>query len=141
MVRESDSARQKRILQHAQRSSSANSLRAMLDIARTRGLSVRLHEWDNDPMLLGTPAGAIDLRSGKPLEHPDPREYISKAVGCMPRGLFGPDDGMEARQGVRFSIAFSMVTLPRLRSCNAPSATASPAAPPRNVCSSATVPG
>ena len=92
MVRESDSARQKRILQHAQRSSSANSLRAMLDIARTRGLSVRLHEWDNDPMLLGTPAGAIDLRSGKPLEHPDPREYISKAVGCTTEGLFGPDD-------------------------------------------------
>jgi hypothetical protein len=52
----------------------------MLDIARTRGLSVRLAEWDNDLMLLGTPTGAIDLRSGKPLERPDPHDYIREVA-------------------------------------------------------------
>ncbi|TMH34905.1 MAG: hypothetical protein E6H66_08975 [Betaproteobacteria bacterium] len=79
LARESDSTRQKRLLAHAQRSSSVNSLRAMLEIARTRGLTVPLREWDTDPMLLGTPGGAIDLRTAKALA-PDPKLRISKAV-------------------------------------------------------------
>jgi putative DNA primase/helicase len=79
LTREADSGRQKRILAHAQRSSGAASLRAMLEIARTHGLTVPLAEWDGHPMLLGTPTGAIDLRTGEGLT-PDPWRRLGKAV-------------------------------------------------------------
>jgi putative DNA primase/helicase len=81
LAEEPDTGRQKRLLAHAQRSSNVNSLRAMLEIARTRGLTVKLPEWDADSMLLGTPAGAIDLRTGTALA-PDPRLRIRKAISC-----------------------------------------------------------
>ena len=41
LAREADPHRQKRLLAHAQRSCSANSLQAMLTIAKTRGLTIR----------------------------------------------------------------------------------------------------
>jgi putative DNA primase/helicase len=81
LAHESDGGRQKRILAHAQKSSSTNSLQAMLVIARALGMTVPLHEWDKDPMLLGTPSGAIDLRTGAALS-PDPWRRISKVAGA-----------------------------------------------------------
>lgn len=39
--------------------------------------------WDNDPWLLGTPKGTIDLRTGK-MHAPRREEYITKLTGCPP---------------------------------------------------------
>lgn len=39
--------------------------------------------WDNDPWLLGTPAGTIDLRNGK-MHSPRKDECITKLTGCAP---------------------------------------------------------
>lgn len=39
--------------------------------------------WDSDPMLLGTPAGIVDLRTGR-LRRPDPSAYITRLTGVSP---------------------------------------------------------
>ncbi|WP_298190968.1 phage/plasmid primase, P4 family [Novosphingobium sp.] len=39
--------------------------------------------WDTDPMLLGTPAGTLDLHTGK-LRTPRPSDHITKLAGCAP---------------------------------------------------------
>lgn len=39
--------------------------------------------WDNDPWLLGTPKGTLDLRTGK-MHTPRPDEGITKLTGCYP---------------------------------------------------------
>jgi len=39
--------------------------------------------WDNDPWLLGTPAGTLDLRTGK-MHAPRREEHITKVTGCGP---------------------------------------------------------
>ncbi len=39
--------------------------------------------WDSDPFLLGTPAGTIDLRTGK-LREPDPADGITKIAAVAP---------------------------------------------------------
>lgn len=64
LSREFDQGRQKRLLARAQRSCSVNSLKAMITIARTRGLTVPIREWDADPLLLGVENGIVDLRRG-----------------------------------------------------------------------------
>lgn len=59
LVREADANRQKRLLAHAQRSCSANGLRAMIGIAKTLGLTVFQREWDADPFLLGVQTASL----------------------------------------------------------------------------------
>jgi len=39
--------------------------------------------WDNDPWLLGTPGGTLDLRNGK-MHAPRRDEFITKVTGCKP---------------------------------------------------------
>ena len=79
LARESDQSRQKRLLAHAQRSCSANSLHAMIGIAKTLGMTVAQREWDRDPFLIGVENGILDLRTGQPIQ-PNHAHRISKAV-------------------------------------------------------------
>lgn len=39
--------------------------------------------WDNDPWLLGTPNGTLELKTGK-MHAPRPAEFITKQTGCAP---------------------------------------------------------
>jgi putative DNA primase/helicase len=39
--------------------------------------------WDQDPWLLGTPGGTLDLRTGR-MHQPRPEEGITKLTGCQP---------------------------------------------------------
>lgn len=39
--------------------------------------------WNADPMLLGTPTGTVDLRTGD-CRQPAPGDYITKVAGCAP---------------------------------------------------------
>ncbi len=39
--------------------------------------------WDRDPMLLATPAGTLDLRSGR-MHRPRREDYITRVTGCAP---------------------------------------------------------
>jgi putative DNA primase/helicase len=46
-------------------------------------LSATSETWDRDPFLLGTPAGTVDLRTGK-LREPDPAHAITKLTSVAP---------------------------------------------------------
>jgi putative DNA primase/helicase len=48
-----------------------------------RTFAVTSETWDRDPFLLGTPAGTVDLRTGK-LREPDPRDGITKVTAVAP---------------------------------------------------------
>jgi putative DNA primase/helicase len=39
--------------------------------------------WDNDPWLLGTPKGTLNLKTGK-MHQPRPSDFITKLTGCNP---------------------------------------------------------
>jgi putative DNA primase/helicase len=39
--------------------------------------------WDNDPWLIGTPAGTLNLKTGK-MHAPRPQDGITKLTGCQP---------------------------------------------------------
>ena len=55
----------KRMMAHVRYTSKANNLRAMIEMAKSEpGMTVRLSEFDDDPMLLGVANGALDLRTG-----------------------------------------------------------------------------
>jgi len=86
LAHESDQGRQKRLLAHAQRSCSANSLHAMIDIAKTLGLTVPQREWDRDPLLLGVENGIVDLRTGQPIA-PDRLMRVCKVAAVT----YAPD--------------------------------------------------
>jgi putative DNA primase/helicase len=45
--------------------------------------AVEAGQWDADPMLLGTPGGTVDLRTGK-LRKPDPADKITRLTSCTP---------------------------------------------------------
>lgn len=61
-----DDPKTKRLMAHVERSSSARSLRAMIDMAKSElGMTVRMCELDADPMLLGVANGVLDLRTSK----------------------------------------------------------------------------
>lgn len=45
--------------------------------------AVTSNVWDNDPWLLGTPGGTLDLRTGK-MHTPRRDEHITKVTGCKP---------------------------------------------------------
>jgi putative DNA primase/helicase len=46
-------------------------------------LATTSEEWDRDPMLLGTPGGTVNLRTGA-LRPPNPTDYITKSVAVAP---------------------------------------------------------
>ena len=55
----------KRMMAHVRYTSKANNLRAMIEMAKSEpGMTVRLSEFDDDPMLLGVANGVLDLRTG-----------------------------------------------------------------------------
>ena len=58
----------KRMMAHVRYTSKANNLRAMIEMAKSEpGMTVRLSDFDDDPMLLGVVNGVLDLRTGRPL--------------------------------------------------------------------------
>ena len=55
----------KRMKAHVRYTSKANNLRAMIEMAKSEpGMTVRLSDFDDDPMLLGVANGVLDLRTG-----------------------------------------------------------------------------
>jgi putative DNA primase/helicase len=50
---------------------------------RDRRLAVTSEQWDRDPLLLGTPGGAVDLRNGQ-LKLSDPQDFITKVTVVTP---------------------------------------------------------
>ena len=48
-----------------------------------RLMAVTSEAWDRDPLLLGTPGGTVDLRTGK-LREPDPTDGITKVTAVAP---------------------------------------------------------
>ena len=55
----------KRMMAHVRYTSRANNLRAMIEMAKSEpGMTVRLSDFDDDPMLLGVANGVLDLRTG-----------------------------------------------------------------------------
>lgn len=56
----------KKILAHADKCESAASIRAMLEVLRSRrSIAVDVDAWDNDPLLVNTPDATYNLRTGK----------------------------------------------------------------------------
>jgi P4 family phage/plasmid primase-like protien len=71
----------KRMMAHVRYTSKANNLRAMIEMARSEpGMTVRLSEFDDDPMLLGVANGVLDLRTGTLLPV-SPDVLVSKRCG------------------------------------------------------------
>jgi putative DNA primase/helicase len=65
---------------------SAKTVAAVERLARAdRRLAATAQQWDADPWLLNTPAGTIDLRTGKMRPH-DPADYITKMTAVAPDG-------------------------------------------------------
>lgn len=49
-----------------------------------RRVAVTADYWDNDPMILGTPGGIVDLFRGGGISPPDPDRRITKVTACAP---------------------------------------------------------
>jgi len=63
---------------------SAKTIAAVERLAQAdRRIAATVDQWDADPWLLNTPAGIIDLRSGKIREH-DPLAYLTKITEVAP---------------------------------------------------------
>lgn len=61
-----DDHKTKRLMAHVERTSKAPNLRAMVEMAKSElGMTVRLCEFDADPMLLGVANGVLDLHTGE----------------------------------------------------------------------------
>jgi len=68
----------KRLMAHVERSSSAQKIQAMTNMAKSEfGMTVRLSELDADPMLLGVANGVLKLRT-KELLSPSPSLLVTK---------------------------------------------------------------
>ena len=66
---------------HAKSSESLRGLRAMIELAKSEpSITVTHAMLDTDPMLIGTPSGTIDLRTGEVIA-PDPAHLITKSIG------------------------------------------------------------
>ena len=84
----------KRMMAHVRYTSKANNLRAMIEMAKSEPrMTVRLSEFDDDPMLLGVANGVLDLRTGNLLPI-SPDVLVSKRcniaydpAGACPRFL------------------------------------------------------
>ena len=48
--------------------------------------AVEAGQWDADPMLLGTPGGTVDLRTGK-MRRADPADKITRLTSCTPSNV------------------------------------------------------
>ena len=70
-----DDSNTKRLMAHVERSSQAQRIYAMIDMAKSEPrMTVSLNDFDSDPMLLGTRNGVLDLRTGQLLRlSPDVR--------------------------------------------------------------------
>ncbi|MGX9431773.1 phage/plasmid primase, P4 family [Bradyrhizobium sp. LeoA1S1] len=63
---------------------SAGTVAAIERLARAdQRIAVTVGEWDTDPWLLNTPAGTVELRTGKMRKH-DPADRITKITGGTP---------------------------------------------------------
>jgi putative DNA primase/helicase len=74
---------------HAKSSESLRGLKAMIELAKSEpGITVTHAMLDTDPMLLGTPTGTIDLRTGESIA-PDAAHLITLSVGVAfdPAGM------------------------------------------------------
>jgi putative DNA primase/helicase len=68
----------KALMSHVKRSSQAQQIKAMIEMAKSEpGMTVRLSEFDNDPMLLGVANGVLDLRTAQLLPT-SPNILVSK---------------------------------------------------------------
>lgn len=74
--------RAKSYLSHAQKSRSKRSLDAMQALSKA-ALNVELTDLDADGYKLNTPAGLVDLRTGKIVPH-DPAQLCTKITRCEP---------------------------------------------------------
>lgn len=73
-----DDAKNKRLMAHVERSSTAPKIDAMIKMAKSEpGMTVRLSELDADPMLLGVSNGVLDLRK-RQLLAPAPGLRVTK---------------------------------------------------------------
>lgn len=71
---------------NAARLLSAQTVSAVERLAKSdRRLAATVDQWDADPMLLGTPAGVVDLRTGE-LRTADPLAYLTKRTAVAPGG-------------------------------------------------------
>jgi hypothetical protein len=69
---------------HSLRSLRARTVAAIELMARSdRRLAATTDQWDADPWLFNTPAGTVELTTGKLREH-RPQDYIMKIAGCGP---------------------------------------------------------
>jgi putative DNA primase/helicase len=63
---------------------SAKTVAAVVTLAKAdRSLAATVDQWDADPWLLNTPAGVVDLRTGKSRPH-RPDDYMTKLTGVAP---------------------------------------------------------
>ena len=63
---------------------SAYTVVQVIGLARSNETqAANVGQWDRDPMLLGTPGGTVDLRTGE-LRDPRPHDYIMKATAVEP---------------------------------------------------------
>ena len=63
---------------------SKKTVSAVVSLARAdRRIAATVEQWDDDPWLLNTPAGVIDLRSGKQRPH-SPSDYLTKITAVAP---------------------------------------------------------
>ncbi|HZL60315.1 MAG TPA: phage/plasmid primase, P4 family [Stellaceae bacterium] len=70
----------------ARKLADARSVAAVERLARSdRRLAARVDQWDADPWLLNTPAGSVDLRSGRLRPH-RVEDYLTKATAVVPAG-------------------------------------------------------
>ncbi|MFM0231087.1 phage/plasmid primase, P4 family [Paraburkholderia sediminicola] len=73
-----DDTKTKRLMAHVERSSSAQKIRDMIEMAKPKpGMTVRLRDLDADPMLLGVANGVLNLRTGNLLP-PSPSLLVTK---------------------------------------------------------------
>ncbi|MEI7456687.1 MAG: phage/plasmid primase, P4 family [Nitrosomonadales bacterium] len=76
-----DDPKTKRLMSHVERTSRAGNLRAMPEMAKSEeGMTRRLSEFDNNPMMLGVANGVLDLRTAALLPV-SPTLLVSKRCG------------------------------------------------------------
>jgi hypothetical protein len=65
---------------------SAKQVAAVVSLARSdRRIAARVDQWDTDIMLLNTPGGVVDLRTGEMRDH-RPEDYMTKCTSVTPGG-------------------------------------------------------
>ena len=77
--------RTEEFMRFAQRYQNSTRITATLTEAEPY-LQIPVERLDNDPFLLNTPAGTVDLRSGAMRPH-NPEDYCTKLTGCSPDNI------------------------------------------------------